>query len=129
VKNGDPTLNELLDYFIKSGLKIFNQKVDKDSLIIEFDVYAKPGSKKESVVISESGVLIIKTHSRPIDGLANMAIVEMVAKNLGVSKSSVDLVRGEKSKNKRIKILFSATENKKEKYYLDKATLILVEQA
>jgi uncharacterized protein (TIGR00251 family) len=129
VKIGDPTLNELLDYFIKSGLKIFNQKVDKDSLIIEFDVYAKPGSKKESVVISESGILVIKTHSRPIDGLANMAIIEMVAKNMGVSKSSVDLVRGEKSKNKRIKILFSATENKKEKYYLEKATLILMEQA
>jgi uncharacterized protein len=40
----------------------------------------------------------------PVDGQANAAVVEVVAKSLGIAKSRVLILRGEKSRNKRLKI-------------------------
>lgn len=48
--------------------------------------------------------LKVKLTSAPVDGAANKQLVELLAKELGVRKSSVKVLRGEKSKNKVIKI-------------------------
>lgn len=118
----------LVSILKEKGLKIFNESDNADSLVFECDVYAKPGSKKESVVISADGQLVIKTNARPIEGEANKSIVEMVAKFLSVSKSNIAIIRGDKSKNKRIKILVETTANKSKKFYQEKFTSISKEE-
>jgi uncharacterized protein YggU (UPF0235/DUF167 family) len=106
-------------------LKIHQPISTASSLCFECDVFAKPGSKKESLVVSAEGSLVVKTHSRPIDGEANNAIVEMVAKYFGIAKSKIIIIRGDKSKNKRIKLLVEITANKDENFYIEKTTSIL----
>lgn len=42
--------------------------------------------------------------SRPIKGEANSEIVKKIAKKFGISKSNVNIVSGEKSRNKVVEI-------------------------
>jgi uncharacterized protein (TIGR00251 family) len=49
-------------------------------------------------------VLKVRVRARPIDGEANGALVRMLGKRLGVSKSSVTVTRGGQSRSKMILI-------------------------
>jgi len=42
---------------------------------------------------------------KPVKGKANMLIVKQIAKHLGVSKSKVRIVAGEKSQDKIVEVL------------------------
>jgi len=41
---------------------------------------------------------------KPVEGKANESLVQFLSKALGVSKSSIEIVAGDKSRNKRLKI-------------------------
>lgn len=122
-------INNLLHILKTKKLKIETFEQSNDAAIFAFDVWAKPGSKVEKVFISHDGVLIVQTRSRPVEGEANLAIVEIVAELLGVSKSSVEIIRGEKSRQKRIKLILEFTANKKESFYQKKFNEIAVQEA
>ena len=46
----------------------------------------------------------IAVHAPPDKGRANSAIVELLAKELGISKSSIELISGHTSRNKKFRI-------------------------
>ena len=46
--------------------------------------------------------LKVRVRARPIDGEANDALIRLLAKSLGVSKSSVTVVRGGQSRSKMV---------------------------
>jgi len=122
-------INNLLQILRTKKLKIETLEQNNNAAIFAFDVWAKPGSKVEKVYISTEGVLIVQTRSKPVEGEANQAIVEIVAELLGVSKSSVEIIRGEKSRQKRIKLLLEFTANKKESFYQKKFSEIAIQEA
>ena len=41
----------------------------------------------------------------PIDGKANKELVKLLAKELGISKSRIEIIKGEKSKEKIVEVL------------------------
>ena len=49
-------------------------------------------------------VLKVRVRARPVEGEANAALILLLAKALGVSRSAVSLVRGGQSRLKRIEI-------------------------
>ena len=120
-------INILLDILKFKNLKIEIQDQNSVATIFSFDVWAKPGSKIEKIFIGEHGVLIVQTRSRPIEGEANNAVIEAVSKLMGVSKSSIEIMSGEKSRKKRIKILLEFTAHKKESFYTKKFNEILIQ--
>jgi len=61
-------------------------------------------SKDEISGREEDGRLKIKIQSPPVDGAANRRLIEFLAKSVGVSKSKVRIIRGDKSRNKIIEI-------------------------
>lgn len=121
---GELALNELGSLLTTIGIKIYHFQSSSQMAHFECDVYAKPGSKKESLVISKEGCLVVKTSSRPVEGEANKAIVEAVATAFGLSKSKVEIIRGDKSKYKRIKLLVEITANKSFEFYKQKISAI-----
>jgi uncharacterized protein (TIGR00251 family) len=62
----------------------------------------RPSSSKTAVVGLYNGALKISLAAPPVDGKANKALRTFIAKKLGLSKSLVSLVAGEKSKNKTV---------------------------
>jgi len=51
------------------------------------------------------GTLRIRVSAPPVDGKANTALIKFLAKILGVKKSSVEIVAGEKSLSKIVSVL------------------------
>jgi uncharacterized protein (TIGR00251 family) len=66
------------------------------------DIHAQPGAKRSEVVGEHGGRLKIAIASPPVDGKANSALIAFLAKTLGVSKSSVSILSGETSRQKRL---------------------------
>lgn len=62
-----------------------------------------PNAKADAISI-EDGLLKIRVTVVPEDGKANKAVIALLAKALGVSKSSVTIVRGETARDKLVRI-------------------------
>lgn len=50
------------------------------------------------------GVLRAKVSAPPVDGKANQSLCRLIAKQVGVSPSRVSVVRGEKSRDKVVRV-------------------------
>jgi uncharacterized protein len=64
-----------------------------------------PNAKKDEFAGYREGELVLRLNSPAIEGKANKAAVELVSQVLGVSRSAVLLVRGERSRHKIFEIV------------------------
>ena len=71
----------------------------------KINIIAHPNSKKPRIEKDLLGEMHAYISEPPLEGKANNAIREALAKHFAVKKSSVLLVSGEKSKNKVFEIL------------------------
>ncbi len=71
---------------------------------IEIRVRVVPRSSRNQIIGEEGDVYKIKITAPPVDGLANKALVDLFAKELGISKSSVEIISGRRSKHKTIRL-------------------------
>lgn len=114
----------LLDLLHSKKLKFTVVEETKNGLILEFNVQAKPAARVEKIFVNEEGNLAIQTRAKPVDGEANQAIIESVSDLVGVPKYQVEILRGDKSKNKRIKLLMEITAKKTVEFYCKKLSAI-----
>ena len=54
--------------------------------------------------------LEVRVAEAPADGAANGAVIRLLAKALGISRSEVSIISGDSSRHKRISIPFELTE-------------------
>lgn len=120
---------DLLEILKSKKLMIEILEQSSSAFIISFDVWAKPGSKVSKVFVSKEGILVIQTRSRPVDGEANQAIIEAISIVFGIPKSQVEILRGDKSRQKKIKIQLAFTANKKEAFFEKKFIAISNQEA
>jgi uncharacterized protein (TIGR00251 family) len=71
-----------------------------NELLIE--LYIQPGAKVSQIVGCHDGRLKIKISSPPVDGKANQEVVDFFAKLFNIARRDVELISGEKSRNKRV---------------------------
>ena len=71
---------------------------------IEFSVSVTPRSHRDQPAGVVQGALKLKLRAAPVEGEANKALIKLLAKTLGVSKSSVNIVSGQSSRRKRVRI-------------------------
>lgn len=67
-------------------------------------VYLQPKSSKNEVVGPYREGIKVKITAPPIEGKANEALVRFLARELGVSPSSIEITRGQHSREKTVKI-------------------------
>lgn len=60
-----------------------------------------PNAKKNEI-IKDGDIIKVKIAALPIDGKANKALVEFFAKNFKIPKTSIEILKGETSKEKTI---------------------------
>ena len=80
------------------------KKKETETIFAEVEAKIIPKSSRNEIVSEESGLIKIKVTSPPVDGKANKAVVNLLAKHLKVSKKDIQIISGEKSRNKRIRI-------------------------
>lgn len=71
---------------------------------VTFAVRVVPRASKTEVVGEQNRALKVKLKSPPVDGAANEELVRFLAKSLGVRRSSIEIVYGQSSRNKQIRI-------------------------
>jgi uncharacterized protein (TIGR00251 family) len=69
---------------------------------IVFNVLVQPRSSKNMIVGLYDGALKIKLTAPPVDNAANRMCLKFIAKCLGVSRSSLEIVAGHNSRHKQI---------------------------
>jgi uncharacterized protein (TIGR00251 family) len=67
-------------------------------------VRVTPRGSKEEVIGWREDALAIKLTAPPVEGAANKACIDFLAKILGVKRSQVSLISGEKSREKIFEI-------------------------
>lgn len=71
---------------------------------VTFTVRVVPRASRSEVIGEHDGALKVRIASPPVDGAANDELIRLFSKKFGVSKSDIEIVSGQTSKNKRIKI-------------------------
>jgi uncharacterized protein (TIGR00251 family) len=64
-------------------------------------VRAQPGARRNEIRGVQDGILKVSVTQAPEKGKANKAVVELLAKKLGLKKSRIELLSGETSHQKR----------------------------
>ncbi len=64
-----------------------------------------PKAKLNKIVQLDNNNYKIYTTSPPDKGKANQSIIKMLAKELNIPKSNLEIIKGNKNKNKIIKII------------------------
>ena len=59
---------------------------------------------KDELIGIRDGVLQARVSAPPVDGKANKALCRLIAKRVGVAPSRVSVVRGEKSRDKVVRV-------------------------
>jgi uncharacterized protein len=63
-----------------------------------------PRAAKSAVAGKRGDAILIRLSAPPVEGAANDALVEFLAKALGVPRRRVSIVSGEKSRDKRVAV-------------------------
>jgi uncharacterized protein (TIGR00251 family) len=71
---------------------------------ITFTVQVQPRSSSDGIAGMHDGRLKVRISAPPVEGKANERLTEVIAKAFGVSKSSVDIIKGHTSRLKTIRI-------------------------
>lgn len=68
-------------------------------------LHVTPRGSKNEITGWRDDVLCVKITAPPVEGAANAAIVKFIADVLNVRKSQVELISGEKSREKTLRIV------------------------
>ncbi|UCE71067.1 MAG: YggU family protein [Nitrospiraceae bacterium] len=74
----------------------------KNELTIKIKV--EPRSSKTGIVGPHGDALKIKLTSPPVEGKANKELIDVLARELKVKKKDIEIVSGQSSKNKVVRI-------------------------
>ena len=67
-----------------------------------FNIRVIPRARRNEISVDENGTLRVHTTAAPTDGAANAAVIKMLAKHFDVPKSSIQIIRGDASRDKVI---------------------------
>ncbi|MBE3090971.1 MAG: YggU family protein [Actinobacteria bacterium] len=84
--------NDINDYF----------KITGNDIVIKVKIV--PGSSKNKIVGVYNNALKISITAPPVEGKANKECIAYLSKYFDVAKSKIEIISGETSKNKLIKI-------------------------
>jgi uncharacterized protein (TIGR00251 family) len=71
---------------------------------ITFDVLVQPRASRARLGPVHDGRLKVSVTAPPVDGEANAAVIEIIAKALGVAKGAVEVVAGASSRRKTLRV-------------------------
>jgi uncharacterized protein (TIGR00251 family) len=69
---------------------------------VQISLYVQPGASKSEIVGIHNGMLKIKIKSPPVDGKANEEVIRFLSEILTVPKKNVELIKGDKSREKKV---------------------------
>ena len=81
-----------------------NFSLDAKDETITFKVLVQPRASRDELVGIHDGCLKIKVTSPPAENQANKKVCEFLSKLIGVGKSKVEIIEGQKARVKKVRI-------------------------
>lgn len=81
-------------------------RTEKEGSVI-VDIHVVPNAARTQVEGLHDGALRVRLHAPPVDGKANSALIEWLARELKVPRSSVELIRGQTARRKQLRVTAS----------------------
>lgn len=70
----------------------------------QIQVRLRPRGSRNELIGIRDGVLQARVTAPPVDGKANRALCKLIAKQVGVAPSKVSVVRGERARDKLVRV-------------------------
>ncbi len=70
----------------------------------DLTVRLQPRAKRNTLVAERDGVLHVSVAAAPVEGRANAALCKLIAKRAGVARGRVSVIRGERSREKVVRV-------------------------
>jgi len=64
----------------------------------------QPRARRNAIEDERDGALRVSVAAAPVDGQANAALCKLIAKRLGVARGRVSVIRGERSREKVVRV-------------------------
>jgi len=71
---------------------------------LTFDIHVIPHASRAEIVGVQDGAFKIKVTVPPVEGAANEACIKLLAKELGLKRSQLEIASGAKSRKKTIMV-------------------------
>lgn len=75
---------------------------DGADLVLELRV--QPRAARSELAGQRAGRLLVRLHAPPVDGRANAALVELLARECGVPRGAVVIEQGRAGRDKRVRV-------------------------
>jgi len=72
--------------------------------MLTLSIKVEPRSSKSGIVGPYGDALKVKLTSPPVEGKANKELIEVLAKEFRIAKKDVEIISGQSSKNKIVKL-------------------------
>lgn len=82
----------------------FSAWLRQDGADCVLSLHVQPGAKRSEIVGLHGDALKIRLAAPPVDGKANAELIRFLAERLGLPRSAVELVSGECSRAKRLRV-------------------------
>lgn len=79
-------------------------KITEHAGAVTFDVLVQPRASRAKVGPIHDGRLKVSVTAPPVDGEANAAVIELLAKQLGVARGAVEVIAGVSSRRKTVRV-------------------------
>lgn len=70
----------------------------------ELNIRLRPRAKHNAILGERDGIVRVSVAAAPVDGRANAALCKLIAKRAGVSRGRVSVIRGERSREKVVRV-------------------------
>ncbi len=80
------------------------QSDNKNKIGLTIKIKVEPRSSKPGIIGLYGDALKVKLSSPPVEGKANKELIEVLAKEFGIHKKDVEIISGQSSKNKIVKL-------------------------
>jgi len=77
-------------------------RIDAEGAILSLKV--TPRASKDAIGPGDADRLSVRLRAPPVDGAANVALTDFLARHFGISKRSVTIISGEAARLKRVRL-------------------------
>jgi hypothetical protein len=78
--------------------------VSQKGVSVVLSCRVQPNSSREGIGEITNNALIIRLNSPAVEGKANDALIRFLSKRLGIAKSRISIIQGERNRNKLVSI-------------------------
>ena len=87
-------------------------KITRTAAGVTFRVKVQPGASKNEIVGVQQHALRVRISAPPVQGKANKALIQFLAKQLTLKRNQVEITSGHTTRNKTIHVIGEGTEKK-----------------